>query len=628
MIKPLSDKNLNLLALSLILIVATIMRFYGLTHQSMWVDELHTMVEADPAATWSSLFDYLKCCDPHPPLYFICEKILFSLFGHSEGVARGLSAICGVVSVWGMYILGKELLNHRLGIIAAWLTSVNFYNIYYSQEARCYIMAFLFTVFSFIYFVRLIKRLQFKQAYLYSLFTLLLLYSHYYALFIVAAQGLIAFIFMFGEKENRKLFFKTFAVAGVIMVIGYLPWMPFVIEKVNLTSFWISPPEPSFAIDYFYTYFGHYDLLKPFLVLFVIYYCVQVFSESNTSLEKVKESPLQLSFIISFITIVITYLVPYIRSLKVVPMLFDRYTIVVVPFFLISIAFGLALIRNKAIQITLLVTIIILSITDLSITRKYYSSKKPTKTQFREMTKFISEDGRLFPIVEERTAWQHDYYLKRYKYNVPVFTGSKEATIDSILLRSSAPYQVDGFWIVGAHGGEPHLQPSKQQNLDTAFIIAKQKEFYDAWAQLYIRKKHLKDYLNYADKLKGIQEVTQYFSPIENHNNEMVIPIWVNSIVSQPIPISSGNYNLIVNQKGTKALNVYPHIVVYINNTKIGDFFLTENFKEIKLPIKILHKSTFILKFDMDNDLLTNTEDRNAFIKSVIFEKRDNRNVR
>jgi len=550
---PLSEKNQNFILLSLILIVAISLRFYGLTNQSMWVDELHTMVETDPSTSWGKLFDYLRCCDPHPPLYFICVKILFSVFGHTEGIARGLSAICGVVSVWSMYLLGKEVLNQRLGIIAAWLTCVNYYNIYYSQEARCYIMAFLFTVFSFIYFIRLIRGLQFKNVYLYSLFTLLLLYSHYYSLFIVAAQALIAFILMFGEKENRKTFLKTFAVAGAIIGVGFLPWVPFVLEKVNLTSFWISPPEPSFAISYFSAYFGHNDLLKPILVLLLFYYCYQVFSESNKELENVKESPLQLSFFISFIAIGITYVIPYVRSLIFVPMLFDRYTIVVVPIFLLAIAFGISLIRNRTIHVVILSTILFLSFIDLSIAKKYYSKSKPIKTQFREMTEFISGDGRLYPIIEERTAWQHGYYLKKYNYNATVFAASKEAIVDSILLRTSDQYKLNRFWIVGAHGFEAHLNPQVRQKLDNAYTLVKEKEFYDAWAQLFVAKSLIID-------------VTSYFD-LSDYGG-MVIPIWGGIVTSRPMPMQVGRYTLKINHRGTKASNIYPHLVVLLDDKK------------------------------------------------------------
>src|SRR5258705_14011908 len=111
--------------LATIVLIGFLMRMKGLTHQSLWLDELHTMNEADPSLPWRELFRYLKCCDPHPPLYFVTERIAFSVFGHTEFVARSISALAGTVSIAAMYWLGREMLNNRLGYIAAILVCVN-----------------------------------------------------------------------------------------------------------------------------------------------------------------------------------------------------------------------------------------------------------------------------------------------------------------------------------------------------------------------------------------------------------------------------------------------------------------------------------------------------------------------
>ena len=139
------------------LLTGLLLRFYGLTYQSLWLDELHTMNEADPAISWSNLFSQLKCCDPHPPLHFIITRLAFTIFGHTEFVARAISALIGTASIAALYLLGKEMCNKTVGLIAAALTCVNYYNIYYSQEARMYILAFLFAALSYLYFIKLIK---------------------------------------------------------------------------------------------------------------------------------------------------------------------------------------------------------------------------------------------------------------------------------------------------------------------------------------------------------------------------------------------------------------------------------------------------------------------------------------
>jgi uncharacterized membrane protein len=184
------------------------MRLWKIDFQSLWLDELHTMNEADPDIEWKAMMSYLKCCDQHPPLYFFLVRISFEIFGHTVLSARIICAIAGTVSVWAMYLLGKEILNRNLGLIVASLTSVNYYNLYYSQEARDYILAFLFSILSFLFLIRLLKKMNIKNSLFYGLFSLLFLYTHYYSLFAVGSQVVIIllfFLFLKGVKEKNIL---------------------------------------------------------------------------------------------------------------------------------------------------------------------------------------------------------------------------------------------------------------------------------------------------------------------------------------------------------------------------------------------------------------------------------------
>ena len=260
--------------LIIILVIAAFLRFLALDKQSLWLDELHTMNEASPALTLKELFFYLSCCDQHPPLYFFAEKLFFIVFGHTSMVARSFSAFLGVGSVWLMYLLGKELAGKRLGLIAAAITCVNYYNIQYSQEARDYIMAFFFSVLSFLFFFRLIKMGERKNIWLYALSTLGVMYSHYYGLFLVAGQFLTVGILWILEKSDRKQLLKTFLISAIIIVVGYLPWLSFLKDMAQIKSFWIGTIDPNFAENFFYGYFGNSGLLKPFLIFTLIYFSI------------------------------------------------------------------------------------------------------------------------------------------------------------------------------------------------------------------------------------------------------------------------------------------------------------------------------------------------------------------
>ena len=484
----LSEKRRSYFILSLILFCAFVMRLWKIDFQSLWLDELHTMIESDPDSTWETMLFYLKCCDQQPPLYFSLVKISFALFGHTAISARLICVIAGTVSVWGMYLLGKEILNRNLGLISAVLTTINYYNLYYSQEARSYILAFLFATLSFLFLIRLLKKMNIKNSILYAVFSLLLLYSHYYSLFVVASQiAVIVLLFFFTEKGQRKSYIKHFLLSGLIIAGGYLPWLPYLEAVSRINSFWAPLVPVTFVSDYFFEYFGNMKFLKPILLLLLTVYLFKVFSaKKSLNSNPAKSNPLWFSFILLSIWIVVTYLIPYLRSLLVVPMLYPRYTIVVLPAFLIAIAYGIELINFKPLKVFVLSTFIILSLTTLLFSRRYYT--QVSKTQFREMTQFVVKNNtENYPIIDELVSWQHQYYFKALKFKPTILEGSKLNVIDSILAGKNQKYIVKGFWIVGAHGEQP-LTTEQKKVMDTSFVMSMEKKFFDAWAQLYIRK--------------------------------------------------------------------------------------------------------------------------------------------
>lgn len=478
------NKYVNYLILTVILIVAVVLRFNYLQFESLWLDELHTMNEADPSLPWSELFNSLMCCDQHPPIFFIVERIMFSLFGHNEYVARIAPALAGVGCVWAMYKLGKEVLNERLGLIAAAITCLNYFNIYYAQEARGYIFLWFFTILSFTYFLRFAKYLKRADSIWYVLSTVLLLYSHYFSLLIIFCQLILFIILWAAEKDNKLKFFKSFFIVELIILIVYVPWLPYLKEMSNIESFWIQKPSQDFYYYYLLEYIGSSNYLMPFINITLIIYCVNVFAQKGKFTE-IKKSPLLLSFIFIFISVVITYIVMYVRSIVVVPMMVSRYTVVVLPGLFLAIAYGFYLIKNEFIRYTILGVFLFLAFFDIVYVKEFY--EKPKKEQFREMTEYILNKSKSMPILNEMTGWHQNYYLKKLGYEGELLSGDKEAIVDSILSKSSSKYDVDTFAVASAHG-DPHIEDYKRAHLDTAYTLVDKAEFLYTWVEIYAKK--------------------------------------------------------------------------------------------------------------------------------------------
>jgi mannosyltransferase len=477
--------------ITVILVLAIFLRFYALDRQSLWLDELHTMNEASPNLSFSELFHYLTCCDQHPPLYYFIEKLLFSIFGYTSLVARCLSAALGVASVLVMYFLGKELSGKKLGLIASAFTAINYYNIEYSQEVRSYIMAFFFAALTFVFFFRLIKAGGRKNIWLYGLSALGVIYSHYYGLFLVTGEYVAAFIFWIIGKSDRKRLFQCFFFSSIIFIVGYLPWLPVLKEMSQIKSFWAGQIKLDFISIYFFDYFGDYLPLNPFLLLALIYFFYCFIRRAIPWRNSIKSSPVLLCFVTFSIIILVAIGIPTVRSILVVPMLVERYTIIIVPAIILIISFAFYLIPSSLLRSLLFTVFLILSLNQMIVVNKFYTRLR--KTQFRELTEYIMKDSAAnkYPIINERTAWHIQYYLDHYHYTGKLLVGQKEAIVDSILSKSSQTYDLAAFWIMGAHGNEKKISNFSQSALDTAYTLVKDKNFFDAWVQLYISKKQV-----------------------------------------------------------------------------------------------------------------------------------------
>jgi len=604
--------------LFLILLAAFLMRAFRLGHESFWLDELHTMNEAAPEATIKQLFGWLSTSDQHPPLFFFCEKLIFILFGSSEVSARLLPVLAGTASVYVLYLLGKELAGKNLGLIAAAFTCVNPFNIHYSREARGYMFAFLFAAASLLLLVRLIKCLRTHDMWYFALFSLLAMYSHYFGIFWVGSEFCVAVIlYFYTAKTNRTRYLKRFAISAVVITAGYLAWIPFVLKMSQIHSFWIGQIGTDFVFSFFNSFYGSDGFLLPVMWVLLLFYVISVFRQGEQQLQPPAENLLTLSFVIFFVTLGVTLAVPYVRSVMVVPMLLDRYTIVVLPVYLMAAAYGLDLIPNTLVKGLVFWAFMGWSFIYIVLTNHTYTYIH--KSQFREMTAYISFDAakRRYPVVNDRIMWQEGYYLRKDKFTGPQLTGPRKEVIDSLVHGRSDKYKTDYFWIIDAHGaGDPNafLDTAEKRMLDSAFVLVDEQRWQDAWARLYKSK-------NSNDSSK--QMTIDDFPPASVADvNGRVVAIWGGSVTSDPFPLSKGSYTLQLFTWGTPAKGVFPHLVVSANGKVVGDFYTTATTQEQDFPFQNTDGDSVKITINLDNDLQSGQEDRNAFLKRIIFSKK------
>src|SRR4030043_2253940 len=114
--------------------------------------------------------------DTSPPLYNICEHLLFRFFGSSEIAIRALSFAFFILAIFFVYKIGENLWSRKTGAIAAILTFFNPFFFTYAFEGGMYSLLALTVTSSFYFFLS-------RRWKLYVLTTAAALYTHHFAVF-------------------------------------------------------------------------------------------------------------------------------------------------------------------------------------------------------------------------------------------------------------------------------------------------------------------------------------------------------------------------------------------------------------------------------------------------------------
>ncbi len=215
-----------------ILVLATLVRFYGLTAAAIWGDEGSSLLlsQHSLAGIWEH-----AAHDVHPPLYFMLLHGWVELFGDGIFSIRSLSALSGIATV-GLGIWLVDLLaTRRAALLAGVLLALLPTAVRYSQEVRMYSLLGLWLIGATIALMCWIKRPQ-RTRYL-VIYTLLMsaaFYTHYFTALCVLCHWLyLGLIRVQPGYRLRHIQRSGWWLANVAIVALYLPWVPNLIDLVQ-----------------------------------------------------------------------------------------------------------------------------------------------------------------------------------------------------------------------------------------------------------------------------------------------------------------------------------------------------------------------------------------------------------
>jgi len=189
-------------------------------NQSFWLDEAITALQ-----TRYSINHYVTNFAPtdfHPPLYYFLIKLWSLAVPINEITLRLPSIIFGTLSIIIVFLIVDHLFpKTQAALLAAILTATAPLHLYYSQEARMYILALFFSSLSALFFLKLRLNKSKKLQVGFILSTASMISTHYLTLIILP-------VFVLCSKNYRRTIIHLILSLSIL-----IPWLPTFLKQLS-----------------------------------------------------------------------------------------------------------------------------------------------------------------------------------------------------------------------------------------------------------------------------------------------------------------------------------------------------------------------------------------------------------
>lgn len=248
-------KKLNKIQIAHILLITigAIFMLAGAFHSNIWFDEAYTVGLVN-----HNFLDIINIGinDVHPLFYYLFLKIFTIITVWTSNTTINIIAM-RIFSVIGMVVLSvlgythiRKDFGEKTGLIFSFLISFLPVTLLYSNEIRMYSWAAVFVLLTAIYAYRITKENTVKNWVLFSVFSLLSAYTHYFAMMAIGLINLVVFIYVLRKLKQEKIF-KKWVISAVTQIVLFIPGLiVFVLQATRVAKgFWIKITYPDVFID-------------------------------------------------------------------------------------------------------------------------------------------------------------------------------------------------------------------------------------------------------------------------------------------------------------------------------------------------------------------------------------------
>ena len=323
------------------MLAAAALRLHDLDRTSLWYDEAVSWAQSN--GTFLELLSAVSQ-DNYPPLHNIVLWLTMPVIGDGETALRIPSALLGVVAVWLIYLIGKQVGGREAGLLAAILLAVSPLHIWYSTEARMYALLAATGLAFLLCALKVLRHQSHFWVFALTISGTLFLYSHIYALLGLFSVGLVCGALATHDFVRAKRLFLSRAFIACLAILAsvvlFLPWLAILATRAKAVAdegFWIAYPDLTFLESLVFSLSGSVVLFWLLLGLAVLGVSFKAF--------KVEQYDEDSDYTQQAVAACIAYtigppLLAYFYSIILQPILFDRYLIAAWPGLIVLASVG------------------------------------------------------------------------------------------------------------------------------------------------------------------------------------------------------------------------------------------------------------------------------------------------
>ena len=311
-------------AVAVILIIINIFRLFDF---NFWGDEVYSILISRYKTV--EIIEYAKDVDSHPPLFNLMLSFITAIFGQNAFAYHFTTFIPYV----GIIILALTFIRKNFGSVSAiifmLLATLLDSSAVFITEVRMYELGAFLVLASYAATFHVLRDGDTKYFVLLVISSLAAAYTHYYCLLAVAFFY-VGLFFYYVLRHDWKGF-KVYFIAGLVTVIGYLPWLlksAVQTAEKDTNKFWIQEQIPIKDL-FLYLFYNQYSttLFTLFLIIIAFFFWNIILNKRKTdSSDQVHERNTELVwFACGILSLIGSIMFGKILSIVTTPLIIERY---------------------------------------------------------------------------------------------------------------------------------------------------------------------------------------------------------------------------------------------------------------------------------------------------------------